>query len=78
MPMHFLSSPADASRRPVTADRMVDVINHLPHLPRLVLVFAYCEGMTIPEIGRVLGMAERQVRLLHDDALQQLQLALAC
>lgn len=71
-------SPHAAAQRTAATDHAVDVINSLPHLPRLVLLFAYCEGMSIREIGRSLGVHEDRVRSMHDEALRQLKVSLAC
>lgn len=71
-------SPHGAAQRTAATDHAVDVINNLPHLPRLVLLFAYCEGMSIREIGRSLGVNEERVRSMHDEALRQLKVSLAC
>ena len=71
-------SPHAVTQRTVATDYAIDIINDLPHLPRLVLLFAYCEGMTMREIGRSLGVAEARVRVMHDEALRQLKVALAC
>ena len=70
--------PPEITRRLTSTDQAVDVINSMAHLPRLVLLFAYCEGMTMKEIGRSLGVDEHRVRSMHDEALRQLRLALAC
>lgn len=50
--------PHAVTQRTAATDHAVDVINNLPHLPRLVLLFAYCEGMSMREIGRALGVGE--------------------
>ena len=71
-------SPHAVTQRTAATDHAIDVINNLPHLPRLVLLFAYCEGMTIREIGRSLGVDEGRVRVMHDEALKQLKVSLAC
>ncbi len=71
-------SPHAVTQQTAATDHAVDVINALPHLPRLVLLFAYCEGMTMREIGRSLGVDEVRVRTMHDEALRRLQLQLAC
>ncbi len=69
--------PTTARTRSSAVSLAVDRINSLPHLPRLVLMFAYCEGMTMAEIGRSLGVAEERVRTMHDEALRQLRNSLA-
>ena len=72
-----LSSHA-VTQRTAATDHAIDVINALPHLPRLVLLFAYCEGMTMREIGCSLGVDEVRVRVMHDEAVRQLRVALVC
>ncbi|HLP09923.1 MAG TPA: sigma factor-like helix-turn-helix DNA-binding protein [Opitutaceae bacterium] len=71
-------SPHAVTQRTAATDHAIDVINSLPHLPRLVLLFAYCEGMTTLEIGRALGVSEERVRVMHDEALRRLKVLLAC
>ena len=73
-----LLSPHAVTQRTAATDHAVDVINNLPHLPRLVLLFAYCEGMSMREIGRALGVGEERVRIMHDEALKKLKVMLAC
>ncbi len=71
-------SPHAVTQRTAATDHAIDVINSLPHLPRLVLLFAYCEGMTMREIGRALGVGEERVSAMHDEALRRLKILLAC
>jgi RNA polymerase sigma factor (sigma-70 family) len=71
-------SPHAVTQRTAATDHAIDVINGLPHLPRLVLLFTYCEGMSMREIGRSLGVHEDRVRVMHDEALRQLKVSLAC
>jgi DNA-directed RNA polymerase specialized sigma subunit len=78
MPATAIAPTEVGPRHLVSTEQAVDVINQMPHLPRLVLLFAYCEGMTMQEIGRSLGVDEARVRTMHDEALRQLRLALAC
>ena len=70
-------SPHAFVPRMASAEHAIDSINRLPHLPRLVLLFAYCEGMSMREIGRSLGVNEERVRSMHDEALRTLNLSLA-
>ena len=70
-------SPYAVTQQTAARDHAIDVINGLPHLPRLVLLFTYCEGMSMREIGRSLGVSEHRVRLMHDEAMRLLQLGLA-
>ncbi|MBK8478418.1 MAG: hypothetical protein IPL39_19665 [Opitutaceae bacterium] len=71
-------SPHAVTQRTAATDHAIDIINSLPHLPRLVLLFTYCEGMTMRETGRSLGVDEARVRVMHDEALRQLKVSLAC
>ena len=73
-----LLSPHAVTQHTAVTDHAVDVINSLPHLPRLVLLFTYCEGMSMREIGRALGVGEERVRVMHDEALKKLKVLLAC
>ncbi len=77
MATHDLLSPHAVTLRTAATDHAVDVINALPHLPRLVLLFSYCEGMSTREIGRALGVNEERVRTMHDEALRHLKLKIA-
>lgn len=78
MPSSEILSEHAVTQRTAATDHAIDVINSLPHLPRLVLLFAYCEGMTMREIGRALGVNEERVRIMHDEALRRLKVSLAC
>lgn len=78
MAMSQTLSPHAVTQRSAATDHAIDVINGLPHLPRLVLLLAYCEGMTMGEIGRSLGVNEERVRTMHDEAMHQLKVLLAC
>ena len=71
-------SPHAVTQRTAATDHAIDIISSLPHLPRLVLLFTYCEGMTMRETGRSLGVDESRVRVMHDEALRQLKVSLAC
>ena len=78
MPAIEILPPDAVTQRSAATDYAIEVINSLPRLARLVLLFSYCEGMTMAEIGTALGVVESRVRRVHDEALRQVQIALAC
>src|SRR5262249_47131529 len=71
---------ADSAHDPVEAfevDEMkhllADAINRMPDRERLVLTLYYCEGLTLAEIGDVLGVTESRVCQIHTKAILQLR-----
>ena len=75
---------ADTANDPVEAfelDEMkhmlADVINRMPDRERLVLTLYYYEGLTLLEIGEVLGVTESRVSQIHTKAILQLRGRLA-
>ncbi len=48
---------------------LVDALGAFPNSERLALTLHYQEGLTMAEIGRVLGTTEERARSLHGDAL---------
>ncbi len=71
---------ADRLHDPVTAfevDEMkhvlADAINRMPDRERLVLTLYYYEGLTLAEIGEVLGVTESRVCQIHTKAILQLR-----
>ena len=71
---------ADRAHDPVEAfevDEMkhllADAINRMPDRERLVLTLYYYEGMTLAEIGAVLGVTESRVCQIHTKAILQLR-----
>jgi RNA polymerase sigma factor FliA len=71
---------ADAAHDPVQAfelDEMkhvlADAINRMPDRERLVLTLYYYEGLTLSEIGEVLGVTESRVCQIHTKAIFQLR-----
>jgi RNA polymerase sigma factor for flagellar operon FliA len=71
---------ADSAHDPVQAfelDEMkhvlADAINRMPDRERLVLTLYYYEGLTLSEIGQVLGVTESRVCQIHTKAIFQLR-----
>lgn len=71
---------ADRAHDPVEAfetDEMkhllADAINRMPDRERLVLTLYYYEGLTLAEVGGVLGVTESRVCQIHTKAILQLR-----
>jgi RNA polymerase sigma factor for flagellar operon FliA len=71
---------ADAAHDPVEAyevDEMkhllADAINRMPDRERLVLTLYYYEGLTLAEIGGILGVTESRVCQIHTKSILQLR-----
>ncbi len=54
-------------------DILADAIEHLPERERLVIALYYYEGLTLKEIGQVLGVTESRVSQLHTKAVLRLR-----
>jgi RNA polymerase sigma factor for flagellar operon FliA len=52
---------------------LADAINRMPDRERLVLTLYYYEGLTLAEIGEVLGVTESRVCQVHTKAILQLR-----
>lgn len=71
---------ADTANDPVSAFEteemrhlLADAINRMPDRERLVLTLYYYEGLTLAEIGSVLGVTESRVCQIHTKAIFQLR-----
>ena len=71
---------ADRAHDPVEAfepDEMkhplADAINRMPDRERLVLTLYYYKGLTLAEVGGVLGVTESRVCQIHTKAILQLR-----
>jgi len=71
---------ADAGEGPVAAFEIVemkqilaDAVSGMPEREKLVLTLYYYEGLTLAEIGRVLGVTESRVCQIHTKAVFQLR-----
>ena len=56
---------------------LADAINRMPDRERLVLTLYYYEGLTLAEIGGLLGVTESRVCQIHTKAILQLRGRLA-
>ena len=52
-------------------------INHLPEREKIVVTLYYYEGLTLAEIGRVLGVTESRICQMHTKAVIQLRAKMA-
>jgi RNA polymerase sigma factor FliA len=52
-------------------------INQLPEREKIVVTLYYYEGMTLAEIGRVLGVTESRICQMHTKAVMQLRVKLS-
>ncbi len=67
------SSPEAAFQREETRRVLADAINRLPDRERLVLTLYYFEGLTLAEIGGVLGVTESRVCQIHAKSVMSLR-----
>jgi len=56
---------------------LADAINRMPEREKIVLTLYYYEGLTLAEIGQVLGVTESRVCQIHTKAVLQLRSRLA-
>jgi RNA polymerase sigma factor FliA len=66
-------SPETAFQAEETRRGLVDAINRLPQRERLVVTLYYYEGMTLAEIGEVLGVTESRVCQIHAKTMMSLR-----
>lgn len=66
-------SPESAFQTEETRQGLVDAINRLPNRERLVVTLYYYEGMTLAEIGDVLGVTESRVCQIHAKTMMSLR-----
>ncbi|MDX1469143.1 MAG: FliA/WhiG family RNA polymerase sigma factor [Acidimicrobiia bacterium] len=66
-------SPESQFQAEETRRGLVDAINRLPSRDRLVVTLYYYEGMTLAEIGEVLGVTESRVCQIHAKTMMSLR-----
>ena len=65
--------PVEAFESEEMRQVLADAINRMPDRERLVLTLYYYEGLTLAEIGGVLGVTESRVCQIHTKAILQLR-----
>jgi RNA polymerase sigma factor for flagellar operon FliA len=58
-------------------DRITEALSQLPEREMQVVSFYYYEGLTLKEIGRILGITESRVSQIHGKAIAQLRVLVA-
>ncbi len=67
------TNPEAAFQAEETRRILADAINRLPDRERLVLTLYYYEGLTLAEIGEVLGVTESRVCQIHAKSVMSLR-----
>jgi RNA polymerase sigma factor FliA len=71
------SDPVEAFEIDEMKHLLADAINRMPDRERLVLTLYYYEGLTLSEIGVVLGVTESRICQIHTKAILQLRARLS-
>lgn len=66
-------SPEAAFQKEETRRTLTDALNRLPDRERLVLTLYYFEGLTLAEVGDVLGVTESRVCQIHAKSVMSLR-----
>jgi RNA polymerase sigma factor for flagellar operon FliA len=69
--------PVDTFEAKESKQALLDAVENMPERERTVLTMYYYDGMTLTEIGAVLGVTESRVCQIHTKALRQLRSRLA-
>jgi RNA polymerase sigma factor for flagellar operon FliA len=67
------ADPQEALDSTEVKDRLAEAIASLPEREQLVVALYYYEGLTLREIGEVLGVTESRVSQLHTKAVMRLK-----
>lgn len=65
--------PGEVVEQSEARERLARAIDALPERERLVIALYYYEGLTLKEIGQVLGVSESRVSQLHTKAVLRLR-----
>ncbi len=71
------SGPVDTFEAKESKEALVAAVEGMPERERTVLMMYYYDGLTLTEIGDVLGVTESRVCQIHTKALRQLRSKLA-
>jgi RNA polymerase sigma factor for flagellar operon FliA len=71
------SGPVDTFEAKESKEALVAAVDAMPERERTVLMMYYYDGLTLTEIGGVLGVTESRVCQIHTKALRQLRSKLA-
>ncbi len=71
------SGPVDTFEAKESKEALVRAVDGMPDRERTVLMMYYYDGLTLTEIGDVLGVTESRVCQIHTKALRQLRSKLA-
>ena len=71
------SGPVDTFEAKEAKEALVAAVAAMPERERTVLMMYYYDGLTLTEIGQVLGVTESRVCQIHTKALRQLRSKLA-
>ena len=74
---HKAEDPVAAFESEETKYLLAKAINHLPEREKIVVTLYYYEGLTLAEIGQVLGVTESRICQMHTKAVLQLRGKLA-
>ena len=69
--------PVDTFEAKESKEALVAAVDGMPERERTVLMMYYYDGLTLTEIGQVLGVTESRVCQIHTKALRQLRSKLA-
>ena len=71
------SGPDDTFEAKESKEALIAAVDGMPERERTVLMMYYYDGLTLTEIGNVLGVTESRVCQIHTKALRQLRSKLA-
>src|SRR5271170_4564960 len=69
--------PVDTFEAKESKEALILAVDGMPERERTVLMMYYYDGLTLTEIGQVLGVTESRVCQIHTKALRQLRSKLA-